>query len=255
VPKNSVPTAQDPEQTETATKPERSEEAAKPEKPDGRKRRWREHKIARREELVDGTIAAIRVRGRDIGMDEIASEIGVSKTVLYRYFNDKNDLTSATMMRYVETVLAPRMYAAIGSDMDEYELARMAITAYVETVAEDPEVYLYVMANSAGGNRDVVAESERMIAELLSAVLGERLRLMEMDSGGSLPWAYGIVGAVQLATHWWISNKSMTAENLIDYLTMMTWGGITGIAEVAGSPARFNANPHPLLRGDAAEGF
>ncbi|WP_454557272.1 hypothetical protein, partial [Salmonella enterica] len=44
---------------------------AKPEKSDGRKRRWREHKIARREELVDGTIAAIRARGREIGMDEI----------------------------------------------------------------------------------------------------------------------------------------------------------------------------------------
>ncbi|WP_435531048.1 TetR/AcrR family transcriptional regulator [Rhodococcus spelaei] len=211
--------------------------------------------MARREELVDGTIAAIRARGRDIGMDEIASEIGVSKTVLYRYFNDKSDLTSATMTRYVETVLAPRMYAAIGSDMDEYELARVAITAYVETVAEDPEVYLYVMANSAGANRDVVAESERMIAELLSAVLGERLRQMEMDSGGALPWAYGIVGAVQLATHWWISNKSMTAEDLIDYLTMMTWGGITGIAAVAGSPVRFKSMPHPLVPEDTDSGL
>ncbi|MFD4292225.1 TetR/AcrR family transcriptional regulator [Rhodococcus sp. NPDC058505] len=220
---------------------------AKAEKPDGRKRRWREHKIARREELVDGTLAAIRARGREVGMDEIASEIGVSKTVLYRYFNDKNDLTSATMTRWVETVLAPRMYAAIGADMDEYALVRVAITAYVETVAEDTEVYLYVMANSSGASRDVVAESERMIAEALSAVLGLKLRQMEMDSGGALPWAYGIVGAVQLATHWWISNRSMTAEDLIDYLAMMTWGGVTGIAAVAGSPARFKSVPHPLL--------
>lgn len=44
-------------------------------------------------------------------MDEIASEIGVSKTVLYRYFADKSDLTNATMARYVETTLAPpRIY-------------------------------------------------------------------------------------------------------------------------------------------------
>ena len=34
------------------TEPEKADKA---EKPDGRKRRWREHKIARREELVDGT--------------------------------------------------------------------------------------------------------------------------------------------------------------------------------------------------------
>ncbi|OZF04618.1 MULTISPECIES: TetR/AcrR family transcriptional regulator [Nocardiaceae] len=222
-------------------------EATKTEKPDGRKRRWRDHKIARREELVDGTLAAIRLRGREIGMDEIASEIGISKTVLYRYFTDKADLTNATMTRYVETTLAPRIYFAISEELDEYHLTRAVIAAYVETVATDPEVYLYVMANNAGSNRDVVAESERMIAELLATVLGERLRQREMDSGGSVPFAFAIVGAVQLATHWWISNKSMSMEDLIDYLSMMTWGGIHGVAMADGSPAKFNAQPHPLV--------
>ncbi|MGU3436563.1 TetR/AcrR family transcriptional regulator [Actinomycetes bacterium M1A6_2h] len=224
-----------------------AKKAPKADKPDGRKRRWREHKIARREELVDGTLAAIRLRGRDIGMDEIASEIGISKTVLYRYFNDKNDLTNATLERYVEVTLAPRIYGAISVELDEFTLTRQVIAAYVETVASDPEVYLYVMSNSSGPNRDVVADSERMIAELLSTVLGERLRRMEMDSGGSVPWAYGVVGGVQLATHWWISNKSMTAEDLIDYLTMQVWGGIHGVAQAKGSPARFNSVDHPLV--------
>ncbi|MFD4368615.1 TetR/AcrR family transcriptional regulator [Rhodococcus sp. NPDC058521] len=225
----------------------KAENADKQEKPDGRKRRWREHKIARRAELVDGTIAAIRLRGRDVGMDEIASEIGVSKTVLYRYFADKSDLTNATMVRYVETILAPRIYAAIGGHLDEFELTEATISAYVETVAADPELYLYVMANSSGAGQDVVADSERMIAELLSTVLGERLRNMDMDSGGSVPWSYGIVGSVQLATHWWISNRSMSSEDLISYLTMMIWGGIAGIASVKASPARFRSAPHPLI--------
>ncbi|WP_176224700.1 TetR/AcrR family transcriptional regulator [Rhodococcus sp. 1168] len=227
-----------------------TEAATKVTKPDGRKRRWRDHKIARREELVDGTLAAIRLRGREIGMDEIASEIGISKTVLYRYFTDKNDLTNATMTRYVETTLAPRIYRAISEELDEYHLTRAVIAAYVETVATDPEVYLYVMANNAGTNRDVVAESERMIAELLATVLGERLRAREMDSGGSVPWAFAIVGAVQLATHWWISNKSMSAEDLIDYLCMMMWGGIHGVAQADGSPAKFKSQPHPLVDED-----
>lgn len=217
-----------------------------PVKQDGRKRRWHDHKIARRNELVDGTINAIRTRGHDIGMDEIASEIGVSKTVLYRYFADKNDLTTATMMRYVEQILAPRIYAAVAEDLDEYELARVAISTYVETVGEDPNIYLYVMSNGSSASRDVVADSERMIAELVATVLGERLRVMEMDSGGSIPWAYGIVGGIQLATHWWISNQSMTAEDLIDYLTMMVWGGMKGIASAGGSPAKFRAQPHSL---------
>ena len=57
-------------------------------KTDGRKRRWHQHKVERRNELIDGTIDAIRRRGQYVSMDEIAGEIGVSKTVLYRYFVD-----------------------------------------------------------------------------------------------------------------------------------------------------------------------
>ena len=151
------------------------------------------------------------------------------------------------MTRYVEATLAPRIYFAISEELDEYHLTRAVIAAYVETVATDPEVYLYVMANNAGSNRDVVAESERMIAELLATVLGERLRIREMDSGGSVPFAFAIVGAVQLATHWWISNKSMSMEDLIDYLVMMTWGGVHGVAMADGSPAKFKSQPHPLV--------
>lgn len=232
-------------QLDGAADPDKTTESDKG-KPDGRKRRWREHKIARREELVDGTLAAIRARGRGIGMDEIATEIGISKTVLYRYFTDKNDLTNATLERFVLTTLAPRIYTAIGEEVDEYNLTRRVITAYVETVADDPEVYLYAMSSSSGTDRDVVAESERMIAELLATVLGDRLRRMDMDSGGSVPWAYGIVGGVQLATHWWISHRSMSAEDLIDYLTMMVWGGIHGIVGSGGSPTKFNSAEHPL---------
>ena len=63
-------------------------------KTDGRKKRWHRHKVERRNELVDGTLEAIRRRGSNVSMDEIAAEIGVSKTVLYRYFVDKNDLTT-----------------------------------------------------------------------------------------------------------------------------------------------------------------
>ncbi|MGA9869802.1 MAG: TetR/AcrR family transcriptional regulator [Rhodococcus sp. (in: high G+C Gram-positive bacteria)] len=216
-----------------------------PESTDGRKRRWRDHKIARRAELLDGTLAAIRLHGSEIGMNDIASEIGISKTVLYKNFTNKSGLTNATMAHYLETTLAPRIASAISEELGEYDLTRAVITAYVETIAHDPNVYLYVMANTS--NREAITESERKIAELLATVLGKHLRTYEMDSGGSVPFAFAIVGAVRLATHWWIEHKTMSIDDLIDYLTMSTWGGIHGIAEAGGSPTRFNSQPHPLV--------
>ena len=57
-------------------------------------------------------------------MDEIAAEIGVSKTVLYRYFVDKNDLTTAVMMRFTQTTLIPNMAAALSSNLDGFAMTR-----------------------------------------------------------------------------------------------------------------------------------
>jgi AcrR family transcriptional regulator len=214
-------------------------------KVDGRKRRWHRHKVERRNELVDGTIEAIRRRGRHVSMDEIAAEIGVSKTVLYRYFVDKNDLTTAVMMRFAQSTLIPNMAAALSSNMDGFELVREIIRVYVETVAAEPEPYRFVMANSSASKSKVIADSERIIAGMLAVMLRRRMHEAGMDTHGVEPWAYMIVGGVQLATHSWMSNPRMSSDELIDYLTMLSWNALCGIVEVAGSREKFNSQPHP----------
>ncbi|QUR66226.1 TetR/AcrR family transcriptional regulator [Mycobacterium spongiae] len=214
-------------------------------KTDGRKRRWHQHKVERRNELVDGTIVAIRRHGRYLSMDEIAAEIGVSKTVLYRYFVDKNDLTTAVMMRFTQTTLIPNMAAALSSTLDGYDLTREIIRVYVETVAAEPEPYRFVMANSSASKSKVIADSERIIARMIAVMLRRRMHEAGMDTGGVEPWAYLIVGGVQLATHSWMSDPRMTKDELIDYLTMLSWSALCGIVEAGGSLEKFREQPHP----------
>jgi AcrR family transcriptional regulator len=214
-------------------------------KTDGRKRRWHQHKVDRRNELVDGTIEAIRRQSRFLSMDEIAAEIGVSKTVLYRYFVDKNDLTTAVMMRFTQTTLIPNMAAALSSDLDGYELTREVIRVYVDTMAAEPEPYGFVMANSSGSKSKVIADSERIIARMIAVMLRRRMQQAGVDTGGAEPWAYLIVGGVQLATHSWMSNPRMSTDELIDYLTMLSWSALCGIVEAGGSVEKFRDQPHP----------
>lgn len=214
-------------------------------KTDGRKRRWRQHKVERRTELVDGALEAVRLRGSGISMDEIAAEIGVSKTVLYRYFVDKNDLTTAVMMRFTQTTLIPNMAGALSANLDGFALTRLILRVYVETVASEPEPYRFVMANSSASKSKVVADSETIIARMLAVMLRRRMKEAGMDTGGVEAWSYLTVGGVQLATHSWMSNPRITAEELIDYLQMMCWNALCGIVEVGGSREKFNALPHP----------
>jgi AcrR family transcriptional regulator len=214
-------------------------------KTDGRKRRWHQHKVDRRNELVDGTLGAIRQRGSNVSMDEIAAEIGVSKTVLYRYFVDKNDLTTAVMMRFAQTTLIPNMAAALSSNSDGYALVREIIRVYVDTVAAEPETYRFVMSNNSASRTKAIADSEQIIARMLAVMLRRRMQLNGMDTHGVEAWAFMIVGGVQLATHSWMSNPRMTTDELIDYLTMLSWSALCGIVEVGGSLDKFNSLPHP----------
>ncbi|RFD26329.1 TetR family transcriptional regulator [Mycobacterium uberis] len=214
-------------------------------KTDGRKRRWHQHKIERRNELVDGTIDAIRRQGRFLSMDEIATQIGVSKTVLYRYFVDKNDLTTAVMIRFTQTTLIPNMTAALSTNLDGFDLTREIIRVYVKTVAAEPEPYRFVMANSSASKSKVIADSERIIARMLAVMMRRRMQEAGMDAGGVEPWSYLIVGGVQLATHSWMSDPRMSADELIDYLTMLSWNALCGIVEVGGSLEKFREQPHP----------
>jgi hypothetical protein len=101
------------------------------------------------------------------------------------------------------------------------------------------------MANNSASKNHAVATSEQIIARMLAVMLRRRMVVAGMDTGGVEPWAYHTVGGVQLATHSWMSNPRMTADELIDYLTMLSWNALCGIVEVGGSLERFRAQPHP----------
>src|SRR3982751_3140153 len=85
--------------------PARREAAA----PDGRRARWTEHRRVRREELVGAAVEAGRRAGPDFAVEDVAREARVSKTVIYRYFSDKDELIDAVLERISNAVLLPRL--------------------------------------------------------------------------------------------------------------------------------------------------
>src|SRR5947209_3891593 len=96
--------------------------------PDARRERWRGHREARRAQLVQAAVRAIRAHGPGVGMGVIAAEAGVTKPVLYRMFTDRADLYLAVgqhMAADFLTRLAPAM-----ADLEQAE-SRDRIAAVV----------------------------------------------------------------------------------------------------------------------------
>src|SRR5206468_6162349 len=84
--------------------------------PDGRRARWTEHRRARRQELVGAAVEAVRAAGPDFAVDDVARTAGVSKTVIYRYFTDKDELVDAVLERISGAILLPRLLGELTTD-------------------------------------------------------------------------------------------------------------------------------------------
>src|SRR3569833_940732 len=83
---------------------------------DGRRTRRTEHRRARREELGAAAVEAGRRAGPDFAVDDVAREAHVSKTVIYRYFSDKDELIAAVLERISGAVLLPRLLGELAVD-------------------------------------------------------------------------------------------------------------------------------------------
>ncbi|OJF11207.1 TetR family transcriptional regulator [Couchioplanes caeruleus] len=204
---------------------------------DGRSKRWAHHRERRREELIDAVIAAIRELGPEPGIDAVAAHAGVSKPVLYRYFTDKSGVWEAVARRAAAAVVeavAPAV-AAVGEDR---EVVTAAVDAYLAFIENDPHLYRFVVhQRGIARERDVVADAIDTVASVLARILGDRLRALGLDSGGALPWAYGIVGYVQTVGDWWLRHQQpISREALAEYLTTLLWGGMEGVRSAADTP-------------------
>jgi AcrR family transcriptional regulator len=204
---------------------------------DGRSKRWADHRERRREDLVDAVIEAIRELGPEPGIDAVAAHAGVSKPVLYRYFEDKSGLWEAVGLR-AATAVVEAVAPAVAAVREERDVVAAAVDAYLAYIEADPHLYRFVVhQRGIARGRDVVADAVDTVASGLARILGDRLRALGLDSGPALPWAYGIVGYVQTVGDWWLRHQQpISREALADYLTTFLWGGITGIRSAADTP-------------------
>jgi AcrR family transcriptional regulator len=205
--------------------------------PDGRKLRWQEHNRVRRGEFVTAAITAIRRDGPQVGLDGICEVAGVTKPVLYRHFRDKADLFAAVLQQIASEVFLPRIAAELDPAQGDQEMLRAAIGAYVDLVVEEPQLYRFVFTHNALGDRgDFVASMEEAVARALMTLMEQRLALAGADPRGAEPWAYGVVGMTQLATHRWVDNPTMGAGELTDLLVSLAWQGLAGVLPPPDAP-------------------
>lgn len=163
-------------------------------------------------------------------MEELAAEAGITKPILYSHFGDRAGLADALAERTANLLIVTlgsslREAAKSGNPRDVVGFAFEAFCSFIES---EPSIYRFLVRSSLDEPNPVSSRLVTQIASRISAQLGHGMRLAGVDSGPAEPWGFAIVGMGFVAAEWWLDRRTMSKDDLIDYLTRLVWGGLAG---------------------------
>jgi AcrR family transcriptional regulator len=182
----------------------------------------------RREELLDAADRVVRRTGPEVSMDEIASEAGITKPILYRHFGDKDGLYEALAERYVDE-LSRALQPSSASRSARGRLAA-GIDAYLSYIEREPERYRFLLGAAERPQASgVVADFRHRQVTDCAFAAGENLRRVGLDPEIGELWAHCVSGLVRSAGIWWLESRSLPRASLVEYLTALLWEGVPAL--------------------------
>jgi len=218
--------------------------------PDGRRLRWTEHRAQRRAAFVAAGAAAIDRYGPGASAEQIAEVAGVSRTVLYRYFRDREDLRQAIASHVVKAVLEsvqPKLR------LSPRTTPRDIITGAVSEIAgwldEHPNLYHFLRSRRTGDSLDSV---EGTLADNVAALLKIVMVFLGIESEVAEPGAYGLVGFVEAAGAWWLEHRTLSRQRFVELVSNGVWHVLEGTARDFGIDLAYD-EPLPFGAATAAK--
>jgi AcrR family transcriptional regulator len=191
-----------------------------PERRVGRPRGPAPDPTVRRTELLDAAERVIRARGPEIGMDDVAAEIGLTKPAVYRSLGDKAELSRALGER-VTARLSEQLARALADAAQVRAVVASAIDVFCRFVDEDTNLYRFIVHGSVGMRHTGLMDKALVVnlGEQIRTVLAEGLGRAGTDARVADTWAYAMLGAVFAATEHWRRTQGITRAELVARLT------------------------------------
>lgn len=180
--------------------------------------------VVDRQLVLEAAERAIRRDGPGVSLETIALEAGVTKPIVYARVGGRTELGNALAQR-----MADRITTAVAGAITDQPQGRESLVAFIrtnlETVAADRDLFLYV----TGGTADESPMRALYLAGRSAAPLAEQLAAWRtaqgLDPVVAIPWAYGIIGMLNLVSLWWIDEADRPAGELAEQLTELLWSG------------------------------
>lgn len=176
--------------------------------------------------VLDAAERVIARDGNGASLESIAVEAGVTKPVVYARVGSRAELSNALAAR-----LAERLIAAAGAEVGSTSrFDRITLAAFfrssLETIGAHRELFLYVTRGASDDTPErtlyLAGRSAGPLADLLTRWRTRRGDDVEV----AVPWAYAIIGMLNLVSLWWIDEHDRPADVLADQLAELVWSGL-----------------------------
>ncbi|HEX2030257.1 MAG TPA: TetR/AcrR family transcriptional regulator [Actinomycetota bacterium] len=187
----------------------------------------------RREQLLQVARTVFARRGfHTVTMEDVASEAGVTKPILYDHFPSKRDLYRGLLEADL-AALKERIELALERSTGNRERIRASFQAYFDFVDEEGEGFRLLMQEAAGAERDF----REMVARFRDDVLAEVTEVIVRESRGNLDRreaedvALGLIGMAETVAQHEPGRSKEERARTVDTLVRLAWRGITGLTD------------------------
>lgn len=187
---------------------------------------------ARRAQLLavaEDVFARLGFQGTAV--DDIAAAAGVTRTLIYKYFADKDEIY-LECVRAAREVLDNAVVTAAGEyDAPEDQL-RAGFTAYFTFVRDGGSKWDVLFgggAAAAGSVADLSALFRYQTVEVIAALVRSAAPGLAEDS--AVAYAHAISGAAEQTAKWWRRHAGTTIDVVVEQLMDVLWPGLERIAE------------------------
>lgn len=168
---------------------------------------------------------AVRRKGAECSMDDMARAAGVSKPVLYSEFGDKRGVADAIAVTLAHRLEARAAADLAGQQLDIPSVVRATISALIELIDDEPELYQFIVRSIRSSDRGLLDNAlVRVVQQRLTVLMG--LLLPGLDQVRLRALADGLFGFGFAAVESWTSHRELTKEELIETLSTVIQGGI-----------------------------